>query len=39
LKIASEAKPTDKRLAEIQKKLKSLQQFVPSPKPKTGDNP
>jgi tetratricopeptide (TPR) repeat protein len=39
LKIASEVKPTDKRLAEIQKKLKSLQQFVPSPKPKTGDTP
>jgi tetratricopeptide (TPR) repeat protein len=39
LKIATETKPADKRLGEIQKKLKSLQEFVPAPKPKTGDNP
>ena len=39
LKIASDAKPVDKRLPEIRKKLKSLEQFVPSPKPKTGDTP
>jgi tetratricopeptide (TPR) repeat protein len=39
LKIASEARPADKRLPEIRKKLDSLQQFVPSPKPKTGDSP
>ena len=39
VKMASQAKPADKKLAEIQKKLQSLQQFVPSPRPKTGDNP
>ena len=39
LKMAAEAKPVDKRYAEIQKKLQSLQQFVPAPKPKTGDKP
>ena len=39
LKIAGEAKPPDKRLAEIRKKIQSLQEFVPSPKPKTGDTP
>ena len=39
LKIAAEAKPVDKRLPEIRKKLQSLQEFVPSPKPKTGDTP
>ena len=39
LKLGSQAKPADKRLAEIQKKIESLKQFDPSPKPKTGDNP
>ena len=39
LKIASQAKPADKRLSEIQKKLDSLKQFEPSPRAKTGDNP
>jgi tetratricopeptide (TPR) repeat protein len=39
LKLATEAKPVDKRLGEIQKKLQSLQQFVQPPKPKTGDTP
>ena len=39
LKLAGQAKPADKRLAEIQKKLESLKQFEPSPRPKTGDNP
>jgi tetratricopeptide (TPR) repeat protein len=39
LKLAGEAKPVDKRYAEIQKKLQSLQQFVPAPKAKTGDKP
>ena len=39
LKVAGQAKPTDKRLPEIQKKLESLKQFEPSPRPKAGDNP
>ncbi len=39
LKLSAEAKPVDKRYAEIQKKIQSLQQFVPAPKPKTGDKP
>lgn len=39
LKLAAEAKPVDKRYAEIQKKIQSLQQFVPAPKAKTGDKP
>jgi tetratricopeptide (TPR) repeat protein len=39
LKMAAEAKPVDKRYAEIQKKIQSLQQFVPAPKAKTGDKP
>ena len=39
LKLAGEAKPVDKRFAEIQKKIQSLQQFVPTPKPKTLDKP
>jgi len=39
LKLATQAKPVDKRLPEIRKKIESLKQFEPSPKPKTGDNP
>jgi tetratricopeptide (TPR) repeat protein len=39
MKLANQAKPVDKRLPEIRKKLESLKQFDPSPKPKTGDNP
>jgi tetratricopeptide (TPR) repeat protein len=39
LKLAGEAKPADKRYGEIQKKIQSLQQFVPAPKPKTLDKP
>ena len=39
LKLAGDAKPADKRSAEIRKKIQSLQQFAPAPKPKTGDNP
>jgi tetratricopeptide (TPR) repeat protein len=39
LKLAGETKPVDKKYAEIYKKIQSLQQFVPSPKPKTGDKP
>ena len=39
LKLASEARPVDRRVGEIKKKIQSLQQFVPAPKPKTGDSP
>jgi tetratricopeptide (TPR) repeat protein len=39
LKIANEAKPPDKKLGEIKKKLQGLEQYTPSPKPKTGDTP
>ncbi len=39
LKIAAKVRPADKRLAEIQKKLQSIQQLEPSPRPKTGDTP
>jgi tetratricopeptide (TPR) repeat protein len=39
LKIASKVKPPDKKLGEIKRKLESLQNYVPSPKPKTGDAP
>ncbi len=39
LKIATESKPPDKKLGEIKKKLESLQNFVPAPKPKTGNAP
>jgi tetratricopeptide (TPR) repeat protein len=39
LRIANESKPPDRKLGEIQRKLQSLQSFVPSPKPKTGSAP
>ncbi len=39
LKNANASRPPDKRLGEIKKKLQSLEQFVPFPKPKTGDTP
>ncbi len=39
LKMASEIRPADRRVGEIRKKIESLQQFVPAPKPKTGDKP
>jgi len=38
-KAARKGNPPDKRLPEIQKKLESLKQFEPSPRPRTGDNP
>ena len=39
LKIASQARPIDKRLPEIRKKLQSLQQFEPAPRPANGERP
>jgi len=39
LKIAEQAKPPDKRLPEIRKKLQTLQQVQPTPRPARGDSP
>ncbi len=38
-KAAAKAKPVDKRLGEIRKKIQSLQQLDPSPRPSKGDKP
>ncbi len=39
LKIAAAAKPPDRRLGEIRKKLDALGKFEPSPRPAKGDKP
>ena len=38
-KSAAKAIPTDKRLAEIRKKLESLDKLTPTLKPASGDSP
>ena len=39
VKLATQAKPPDKRLSEIRKKLQSLQQLDPSPRPSKNNTP
>ena len=38
-RLAGKAKPPDRRLAEIRKKLDALKDFAPAPKPATADKP
>jgi len=39
LKLATESKPPDKRVPEIRKKLDTLKQVQPTPRPAKGDSP